>query len=172
MHVCFTFSDSAPSQPSTSTTQDLPVWITLLGNQLHDGYYFEACAFDVKSNTSEQFHLWYATKLSTCNWPDFTKKVSELVADHAELLEEFFSCCKKPKPLPRRVMHSTERHHLAAMVAKEFPLLSSQYAQFKRQHSQGYLQATKMCKTTFRDQDFYVSIHLCTINVLSNFITL
>lgn len=155
-------SDITAIQPLT-TNQVVPSWITLLGDDLSSGYYFEAIAFDVDAITADEFKLWYGTKLATCNWAEFTTKISALVGYHAKPLEDFFSCEKSPKAMPRRLMHSSERHNLALWATGKFPLLASKFNEFKRHFTNKEDPKQKVYKTTFRDENFYVSSFIYVI---------
>ncbi len=102
---------------------------------------FDCSKFNVKLffiNTS--FFDWYEGELNTTNWKDFNSNINDLAEACVKQLETFYSTKQKPKET--RMMHSTERHHLSAVVAFQFPQLVSKYTEFQLQHEHKTLDCT------------------------------
>ncbi|KAH9403227.1 hypothetical protein TYRP_015107, partial [Tyrophagus putrescentiae] len=98
------------------------------------------------------FLTWYEEKLDTSNWKDFNTNISFL-ADFCVLqLETFYSTKQKPKQT--RMMHSTERHDLSAVIAFQLPKLVHKYTEFQFQHKQENINCSQI-NTSTNDFFFY-----------------
>lgn len=119
--------------------KDFPNWIVRINKKDEtEKVFFDFSKFNLKlifANSS--FSEWYKENLETANWKDFNSYTNELVDVCVKQLETYFSTKQKPKQT--RMMHSTERHHLSAIVANHFPFLVSKYTEFKLKHNEGDL---------------------------------
>ena len=130
---------SAQAANDQANPKDLHNWIVQINKKDEvEKVFFDFTKFNLKvlfANSS--ISDWYKEKLETANWKDFNSFTNELVDVCVKQLETYFSTKQKPKQT--RMMHSTERHHLSAIVANHFPSLVTKYTEFKLQYNEGNL---------------------------------
>lgn len=116
--------------------------------------FFNCSSFDIKRYAGSSFQEWYDDKLHAVDWKNFNEHIKDLADVCVKQLEIYFSTKQKPKE--SRLMHSTERHHLAALVAIQFPQLVLKYSEFQRQFYQEDGIGCPVFKTTFICSTFMV----------------
>lgn len=132
----------------------VPDWIIESGESSQKVYTFNPAGFDVRSYLESQLSEWYIEEVKTSSWTMFTFQVKKMVAKIKSELESFYSTDAKPKPT--RKITSTERHYISACIAKEYPLLVSQYQVFKDQHQKGEDLGCTVYASTFKTDNFMV----------------
>lgn len=150
--------ESPQSSNAAPVSQDniaIPKWILESDELDQKVYTFNPAGFDVRSCIGDQLTEWFNEEVESSSWAMFTFQVKKLVAKIQAELESFYSTEAKPKPT--RMITSTERHYVSACVAKEYPLLVSQYQHFKDQNRKGEDLGDTVYATTFKTENFMVT---------------
>ncbi len=127
-----------------------PNWILQVPNSdQFKNFFFNCSQFDVNQLlVNSPFLNWYKEKLDSTNWLDFNLNINILTEVCVKELETYYSTKQKPKQT--RLMHSTERHHLSAIVAFQLPQLVTKYAEFQLQHLQKSFTCSRFQTSPFR----------------------
>ncbi|KAH9387997.1 hypothetical protein TYRP_009199, partial [Tyrophagus putrescentiae] len=159
MHPESFVSEKIESNSVNYHAQVFPKWIVKVHvEDQFKNFFFNCSQFDLKLLLGNSpFLTWYEEKLDTSNWKDFNTNISFL-ADFCVLqLETFYSTKQKPKQT--RMMHSTERHDLSAVIAFQLPKLVHKYTEFQFQHKQENINCSQINTSTncstFMDFFFY-----------------
>ncbi len=138
--------------------QVFPKWIVPVHKEdQFKNVFFNSSLFDVNFLAANSpFLNWYTANLNTSSWTDFNSHTNVLVDICVKQLETYFSTKRNPKK--SRLMHSTERHHLSAVVAFQFPQLVTKYAEFQLQYIQENLNNSKV--KTYPNRSTFMVIYL------------
>lgn len=150
MHPESFVSEKIESNSVNYHAQVFPKWIVKVHvEDQFKNFFFNCSQFDLKLLLGNSpFLTWYEEKLDTSNWKDFNTNISFL-ADFCVLqLETFYSTKQKPKQT--RMMHSTERHDLSAVIAFQLPKLVHKYTEFQFQHKQENINCSQINTSTNR----------------------
>lgn len=140
----------------TDSTQEnnnsiiIPNWIIQNGSH----YQFNPTTFDVSSIGGQDIIDLFSEEVVTSSFASFDFQIKKLAGKIKTELDSFYSTDSNPKPTGK--MTSTERHYLAAIVAKEYPQLITRYQEFKEQHRKGEDLGRMIYATTFKS-NFMVS---------------
>ncbi|KAH9405168.1 hypothetical protein TYRP_001008, partial [Tyrophagus putrescentiae] len=113
--------------------------------------------FDVSSIGGQDIIDLFSEEVVTSSFASFDFQIKKLAGKIKTELDSFYSTDSNPKPTGK--MTSTERHYLAAIVAKEYPQLITRYQEFKEQHRKGEDLGRMIYATTFKSNfmDFFIS---------------
>ncbi|KAH9395552.1 hypothetical protein TYRP_020579 [Tyrophagus putrescentiae] len=143
----------------TDSTQEnnnsiiIPNWIIQNGSH----YQFNPTTFDVSSIGGQDIIDLFSEEVVISSFASFDFQIKKLAGKIKTELDSFYSTDSNPKPTGK--MTSTERHYLAAIVAKEYPQLITRYQEFKEQHRKGEDLGRMIYATTFKSNfmDFFIS---------------
>lgn len=134
----------------------LPQWIVqvYVKDDKFKNVFFNCSKFDIKQYAGSAFQEWYDKELNNIDWTSFNARISDLANACVKQLEIYYSTKRKPKNT--RLMHSTERHHLAALAATQFPQLVLKYSEYQRLFYQGDGIGVPVYETTLDRSTFMV----------------
>ncbi|KAH9393898.1 hypothetical protein TYRP_021431 [Tyrophagus putrescentiae] len=118
---------------------------------------FNPTTFDVSSIGGQDIIDLFSEEVVTSSFASFDFQIKKLAGKIKTELDSFYSTDSNPKPTGK--MTSTERHYLAAIVAKEYPQLITRYQEFKKQHRKDEDLGRMIYATIFKSNfmDFFIS---------------